>query len=359
MATVKKEGSKVYIEGVPGIGWGAGFTYFAASLSSCMKVLGEDIPYHFIMGTSGAAFRLKWRPERWQTDCGGFMGFDDDEPHGPYRRAIEAIGYEFVTTEPGNKEDDIRNIMSSIDAGIPVIGFGFIGPPEAGVIAGYDDGGEVLLGWSYYPDVDNPDTISEDPTGYLRKRSWHECVGNENMGYIFIKGKKERPPLRQIYVDALEWAVKYTRTPMDDGIYNGLAAYKAWADEIIQDRFFPAEDQGVISDRYLSIAYHQMWLVERGSTAKFLRQIAEDESDLAPELIAAADCYAEILQLHEDSNKVIKPDFSEEAIKQVSDPAIRRIYSLVLLKMRDKEEEAIGHIERCLGRIGAVNIQIC
>ena len=95
-----------------------------------------------------------------------------------------------------------------------------------------------------------------------------------------------------------------------------------------------------------------MWLVERGSTARFLRQIAEDESDFAPDLLAAADCYSEITQLHEDSKQLINPDFSEEAIKEVSNPAIRRLYSLVLLKMRDKEEEAISHIEHCLAGIG-------
>jgi len=53
MATVKKEGSKVYIEGVPSIGWPhtnpevAGNIYFPTAIVSCMKVLGEDIPYHF------------------------------------------------------------------------------------------------------------------------------------------------------------------------------------------------------------------------------------------------------------------------------------------------------------------------
>jgi len=63
---------------------------------------------------------------------------------------------------------------------------------------------------------------------------------------------------------------------------------------------------------------------------------------VAPDLLAAADCYVEIAQLHEDSNKVIKPDFSDEAIKQVSDPAARCIYSLVLLKMRDKGPDSSG-----------------
>jgi hypothetical protein len=53
--------------------------------------------------------------------------------------------------KPGKKEGDIQNIISSIDAGIPVLSFGFIGLPECCIIAGYDDGGEVLLGWSYYP----------------------------------------------------------------------------------------------------------------------------------------------------------------------------------------------------------------
>jgi len=299
------------------------------------------------MGICGAGFCLKWRPGRWQSDCGGYLHLYGDEPFGPFLRAIEATGYECVAMKPGKKEDDIQNIISSIDAGIPVLSFGFIGPPECCIIAGYDDGGEVLLGWSYYPGEEEFNTVSTDPTGYLRKRLWHECKGNENMGYIFFKGKKERSPLRQIYVKALKWAVKYTRTPMDGDLPNGLAAYKAWADDMIQDKYFPAENKDVIYNRYLTIAYHQMWFVERGLTATFLRQIAEDESDLASDLLAAADCYAEIAQLDVDSQKL-----KLEAFEQLPDPSIRRIFSLILLKMRDKEEEAISHIEHCLSGIG-------
>lgn len=34
----------------------------------------------------------------------------------------------------------------------PVIAIGVVGPPEPCIVAGYDKGGEVLIGWSFFQD---------------------------------------------------------------------------------------------------------------------------------------------------------------------------------------------------------------
>ena len=44
-AKVNREGSKVYIEGVPKISFGKGHCTFAGTLVACMESMGEDIPY--------------------------------------------------------------------------------------------------------------------------------------------------------------------------------------------------------------------------------------------------------------------------------------------------------------------------
>ena len=55
---IKRTGGKVYIEGVRKISWDTGeMCEFASALVSALLCLGERIPYHYIMGTSGVAFR--------------------------------------------------------------------------------------------------------------------------------------------------------------------------------------------------------------------------------------------------------------------------------------------------------------
>lgn len=59
MATIRKVGNQVVLEGVRKISWETGeMCEFASSLVSTMDCLGESIPYHYVMGISGVAFRL-------------------------------------------------------------------------------------------------------------------------------------------------------------------------------------------------------------------------------------------------------------------------------------------------------------
>ena len=63
----------------------------------------------------------------------------------------------------GESEKFQQRIIESIDGGHPVIGFGVVGPPEACIITGYDDGGEVLIGWSLFQEhLDPTHDISGD-----------------------------------------------------------------------------------------------------------------------------------------------------------------------------------------------------
>lgn len=56
MPTIKKEGSKVYLEGVRKVSWDTGeMCEFASALVSAMQCLGERVPYYYVMGTSGVA----------------------------------------------------------------------------------------------------------------------------------------------------------------------------------------------------------------------------------------------------------------------------------------------------------------
>lgn len=95
------EPARLVLERVPYIGWDSNsnigyyhITPFPFALWSCMKFLGKDYSREYIMGASGAAFRLLWKPG-WDTNNVELrnMGKDGKEV---FRRAFEAVGYKRV-----------------------------------------------------------------------------------------------------------------------------------------------------------------------------------------------------------------------------------------------------------------------
>jgi hypothetical protein len=315
---------------------------FASSLISALKYMGEDVSYHYVMGVSGVAFRFIIDPGKWNPGNYGILGMAKDA-YEPIRRAFDAVGYGYSIHAKSTAEEDGTLIMDSIDRGVPVIAFRVVGPSDCSIITGYDDGGKVLLGWSTYQNIPDDHNIPHDSTGYFRKPDWHDNLREE--GFILIGEKTERRSSRHIYRDALKWAVEVVRTPKVYDRYGGLEAYKVWADEMVQDRFFPKGAMAEIGQRYLSVLCNLMMLDDRRSAAEFLKLMAKDESDLAEGLHVATKCYEGICEMKNDLIDLVKDDFSAEAQRRIADHEIRRQYAEIIMRIRDKEEEAIGHIE--------------
>jgi len=60
------------IEGVPKVAFAPihdgkfEFTPYPSCLKAILTHLGDSLPYHYLLGASGAAFRLVWHAERWE-----------------------------------------------------------------------------------------------------------------------------------------------------------------------------------------------------------------------------------------------------------------------------------------------------
>lgn len=100
MSTVINEGAKVYIAGVRRISWDTGeMCEFASTLVSALGALGESISYHYLMGTSGAAFRFTLKPGAWDL---AIMGSAISRPIPTSRSAARLPP--LVTTLPSMSE---------------------------------------------------------------------------------------------------------------------------------------------------------------------------------------------------------------------------------------------------------------
>ena len=348
MGIVRKKDGKVYIEGVRKVSWDTGeMCEFASSFVSAAASLGDDIPYHYVMGTSGAAFRFTIDPGEWDFGNYSIRNISADT-YAPVRRAIEAAGYAYTLYEPGSFEDDAAKILQSIELGSPVLAFGVVGPSDCCIITGYDEGGKVLLGWSTYQDIPDDHNIPHDATGYFRKPGWHENIH----GYIIIGAKLGRPPLRVVYLHALKWAVHLLRTQAMGRKATGLRAMQVWAEEMTQAKYFPAGDDEVVGMHYVSAAVNMTMLRDHCLAEPFLRKAVEDVPEYAPELSRAADSYAKVKRIRSGMDDLIGDNFSEQAMKAIADAEMRRKYSDAILRIRDAEADAVTSIEQVLKRCG-------
>lgn len=227
-----------------------------------------------------------------------------------------------------------------------MLAFRVVGPSDCCIITGYDEGGEVLLGWSTYQDIPDDHNLTHDPSGYFRKPGWHENLG----GYILIGAKLERPSRRAIYLDALKWAVQLMRTPKVHHKCTGLEALRIWAEEMTQEKYFPPGDEDTLGLRYVSTTINLTMLRDHFCAEPFLKQVSEELPDLLPEISRAADCYAEVKHLTTEMLELINDNFSEKAMKAIKEPDIRQSFANLILDIRDQEEQAITFIESLLKR---------
>jgi len=367
-----REPSRVVLEGVSRVSYApvegsVEVTPFPSSLRACLAFMGEDFPYEYIMATSGAAFRLLWNADEWDMGQVGVTAMTSDVL-APFSRAFEAVGrsYDIFANEDyvhrqglegfegriryENSEYFRQRIVDSIqDRRRPVVGLGVVGPPECCVVTGYDDGGEALIGWSYFQE--QPEfgaDLQIEESGQFRKGNWFQ----DTAGVMIIGEKAETPPLDEVYRRSLKWATRIARTPSVRRHYSGLAAYEAWAEALVRDEDFPADDPGKLIERMMVHLDAQTVVSDgRWCAARFLELAAEHLPAAAEDLRAAAVCY----RIEHDLvwkmwGLVGGPVISEEHAGRLADPDVRQQTSDLILEAGDHDAEAIRHIERALAK---------
>lgn len=313
--------------------------------------------YAFFMGVSGVASFLSWKPG-WEGDNVEIMYMSDD-PGAPFDHAFRAAGYEHqvVGMEEGRDNEAFfrRQIIESLQEGRPVLAFGPIGPPEAAIVTGYDEGGDVLIGWNFFQNIPEFNVgVELEPSGQFRKRGWFNYP--PGFSFILIGQKRLRPPLSEIYHQALAWMLQVTRTPVTSGGRpNGLAAYTAWADQLLQDDDFP-DDEAVLRQRH-DVHNNVVGMVAeaRAYGSLFLKEMTDHidthvHRDTIEPLLHAAACYmgehALMWKLWDLTGGNGLPD----AYRYFADPAIRRQMVPIIHQARDKDAKAADYIERALAR---------
>jgi len=318
--------------------------------------------YSFFIGVTGAASFLSWK-KGWEGDNVALFYMSDD-PAEPEKRTFTAVGYEYEILEKktGSEQELFRQkVVESIQKGLPVRADGVIGPPEPCIITGYDDGGDVWIGWNFFQHL--PEFSAEvdfESDGQFRTRNWFE----NTYDILTITGKHPRPPLKEVYRSALEWMMKVARTPIvrpepDAPTWyqeraNGIAAYDAWIEQILTDDDFPKGEDSILQQRF-QVHDNAIGNVAecRWYGSQFLIGMTVGGDDIVhrsaiEDLYHAAALYAGDHELMWQLWDLAGGNGNPEGWKLFADPAIRRQMVPIIRQTRDNDARAIDHIEQVL-----------
>jgi hypothetical protein len=329
--------SRLVLEGVPRVGFYVHFSPFPGSLFAVLEYLERKPDYDYLMGVSGAAFRRLWNRDDGGNIDISYLG------ETPFRLVFNALGLEWRAV-PAVKEAMFLAVVESINRGIPVISFGIIGPPEAGVVTGYDMEGQALIGWSYF---------QEQGEHTYEVRDWFESMMNKDSDHgLIVVGspKPARPGEDEILKTSLEWALDLENSPARPGLSDhvaGLASYTAWADALEVDADYPAGDMQIMEQRSMVYGDQIVMLGERRNGAAYLRWAGQFAPQAAAWLTAAADFYDEVANLE---GKLWRwpVTSNSDCIPGLSDPATRRDLAHYVRLAGQKEAQAVQALEQAL-----------
>ncbi len=318
--------------------------------------------YSFLVGVSGAASFLSWK-EGWHEDNSA-LAYLSRTPFEPERRIFAALGYEYdLIQKTGSADEDLfrRSILESLQAGAPVLAYGVIGPPEPCIVTGYSPQDDALIGWNYFQNMPSfASGVSYEPGGEFHKTNWYA----DTHSLIVIHARRPHPPLKETYLKAFQWLAEVIRTPMvrpeADAPetfrlrHNGLAAYSAWAEHLLRDEDFKADDT-TLRQHHAAHDFQVGNLAEaRWYGSQFLIEAANPDFhppfSLGEELYRAAGCYAGQHDLMWDLWNLAGGNGNPEAYLKFADPAIRRQMVPIILRARDKEVEALECLERAIAK---------
>jgi hypothetical protein len=230
-------------------------------LKSISDYLGDPLDYTYAAVACGAAFRFVWNTRDWDGGNVNELRTYDDEAIKPLKLGVTALGREFKAlwrsdeTEwsgsptgaaPAAKEEIKAFIREQIDTGKPLIAVGPISPPVAGIITGYKDGGDTLLGWHFFQDGSAAD--QQDGYFVVSDDWWEKSIRNDFHAVISL-GEITAPRFTPKRI--IENGIAAMEGRVHGGYAKGIAGYDAWKTAIVSadESFFtvsvvPAMDIG-------------------------------------------------------------------------------------------------------------------
>ena len=210
--------------------------------------LATGADYDWLMGASGAAFTTTIDESGWDPLAAAPRDADT------LARAARAAGVR-LDPEPPPYDEEMRELIldrvkEAIDAHLPPLVFGLGGPPEYGLIVGYDEEGPTFFARTFFDKGDDP-----------RRAAWSDFESEGRGGLIFLD--KTAPPDRRLSAkDGIDTALSSAQT--------SDLALGSWAAALRDDaRWTDPKHAGTAA--FADHAMRAILVDKRRAAARFLR----------------------------------------------------------------------------------------
>jgi hypothetical protein len=337
---------------------------FCAALA---HVLGGADLYAQLIGWSGRGFKICWSHEK-------FCRADEDPDPEAYlrqdyesgRAAVEAAGYGSQFLGNGDcrhpvpvgdagrmtTSDEVRDLaLAGVDSGRPVLALLSASStrwaPEWSLVTGYDEGGEVAIGWSCFQDEEPAASeLDFEPEGPFRKREWEK----DTVAVLRILGdepaaRDDRSLARQV----LAHGVSLSRCPRPPEEAYGFRAYDAWTRSIEEP-----SNQTAGNDVLLRrLDYHRHWIGHLAAQ-KWYTSVCLRGLELSPWCVAdvfqAAACYARIHELMWECWSLAAAYWRDTAaeLPRFRDADTRKGIVAIIREAKSLDLSAVDHLDAAL-----------
>ena len=356
-------GTRPQIECMPGPG----------VLRALMEFIGEDFGFStsqshnvtwrtnecfpLFMAVYGDSFRFVWLPREGQPIPEGDLSVLDDQPRrflacldaaGFSAQAIAKPGLSAVPPPLAWDEPTLRRqiVASIVERRRPVVLMGLPKRGWAGIVTGYEKGGEVLTGWCAEGGDDRG--IRFEPAKRQTFTDWFPKVTQ----IVLLTGQRVRMPEGIVYRKALERAAAELKATEFGAFHAGPATFDARAKQIGDPAL--SKDDAETARKRGRILDPMIWdlATRRHCASLFLKRAAELMPASADDLKAASDSFRAIHDAMWEINRLGGAKRPGQPLPKLIDPAVRKQIAQVILKSRDRDLEAAKSIEAALAKKG-------
>ncbi|HEU5317908.1 MAG TPA: hypothetical protein VFX49_17485 [Chloroflexota bacterium] len=268
-----------------------------------------------------------------------------------YRHALDAAGLEFelyAGLGASERETLRRRIVQSLsERRTPVIGLGGFDPPEPWLITGYDEDGEVLLGWSHFQDeAKNAPNVTFEPGGEIRLRNWHEALD----GVLIVTGRGPAPARRTVYLDALRRAIGELGVTGGEGGELGTAAMAKWAAQLeASETFAGLSPDALAAAQSAHSATAGDHAERRALASSFVELAARFLPEASDDLHAAGAAFQGAHDtVYEFWETIARTGPFDPDLAKFADPARRRSMAALVRRLVVLDERARRYLERAV-----------
>jgi len=320
--------------------------------------------YALLMTLCGYSGSAAWNPGQWDH---GFSALDArwDDVRVPIDQTLQGIGRSGNLVgnadrqgRPGSieglatraDESAMRHLVAeTIAEGQPLLAFGVVGPPECCLICGYEEGGDVLVGWSFFTEWEQNDPdVDLDPSGMFRRRNWYP-----NTLALLTISPQTRTDWTIPYREMVERNLAALHAQPVGPFVTGIAVWDAWAHDLESETRFGSDDLEVLMNLHMPHTDAVGNVAEaRWYGCLALREAAVHLPEAKAEIRAAADCYKQQHDLMWNIwNAAGGNGIGETLARALAEPSARQAILPLMAQAKSLDIQAAVHLERALAKL--------